>query len=106
MSRPTLNDVLPPELIGTVAKIVDIEEYLSMKLTCKAINACMPRLLPELVRDECRLGPKHPKYRCIDLHKHLEHLLTRDRSWRSLDSIICADCGMVRRKTQFQDSQR
>ena len=48
--RVNFSNILPPEMILEIVKQVDIMDYLSLKLSCKALAAHMPQTLRTLVK--------------------------------------------------------
>lgn len=129
---PSLFDILPPELIVIIVNAVAPKDILPLKLSCKTFNAHVKDLLPALVATQCKTSKTLPnnwylrqmdmpykRYRTsvttareqtIHFHAHAETLLVKDKTSNNkkqakLPNLLCTDCGRIKPRSTFSDSQ-
>lgn len=125
-------DILPPEIVLNILNKVEVDDYLVVKLTCKAFNTYLPETLSSKARaahsehsgnictfclgkrdDSAWTGYgrdltqplimlKCPKRIVLNAHVRLESSI---RSIGQRKHLLCTDCGLHKLRAKFADNQ-
>lgn len=96
-------DLLPAEMIFCIADCCSTKDYLSLRLTCRNINAVLQtKGFHELV--DKSLAREERRRIFIDHHRDIEIGLMGARS-ETPASLLCTECGRLRAVRRFIDAE-
>lgn len=106
-------NLLPPEIVNTIVEHVGLEEYLPLKMTCKAMAAHMPMSLQATMRKypppELQ-APSIPEWKRLAyfarLLDRLEHHLRKDAPRARRKILLCTECARYKPLERFLDNDR